>query len=46
MGCSDGLVTTEPCIDIDTCVCYHEFYFSIEVGEICDGNPKPCKCCT
>ena len=45
-GCSDGLVSKEPCVDVVTCICYHTHYFNIEVGEVCGGNVKPCSCCT
>lgn len=36
--CSDGLITREPCIDMQRCICYHEKYFGINVGDYCNDR--------
>ncbi|XP_053391666.1 lipase ZK262.3-like [Mercenaria mercenaria] len=37
--CSDGMITRKPCIiDLSKCIKYHEYYFGIRVGTLCDGS--------
>lgn len=36
--CSDGTITANWCVkDLDTCIRYHKYYFSIPVGTLCSN---------
>ncbi len=43
-SCSDGIIMQKPCVDFDTCVCYHTHYFSTDVAGLCPGQDQ-CTCC-